>query len=58
MELMLAKNRDAEQVYILVQEIIKEVYPKYYLKEIVDMFCEFHSRENIIKDIDVAPLSA
>ena len=27
------------------------VYPKYYLKEIVDMFCEFHSRENKKKDI-------
>lgn len=52
MELMLAKNRDAEQVYVLVQETIKAVYPKYYLKEIVDMFCEFHSRENIIKDIE------
>lgn len=52
MELMLAKNCDAEQVYVLVQETIKAVYPKYYLKEIVDMFCEFHSRESIIKDIE------
>lgn len=52
MELMLAENRDAQQVYVLVQETIKVVYPKYYLKEIVDMFCEFHSRENIIKDIE------
>ena len=52
MELMLAEHRDAEQVYALVQETIKEVYPKYYLKEIVDMFCEFHSRENIVKDIE------
>ncbi len=52
MELVLAKNRDAQQVYVLVQETIKVVYPKYYLKEIVDMFCEFHSRENIIKDIE------
>ena len=34
------------------QKTIKVVYPKYYLKEIVDMFCEFHSRENIIKDIE------
>lgn len=52
MELILAKNRDAKQVYALVQETIKVVYPKYYLKEIVDMFCEFHSHENIIKDIE------
>lgn len=52
MELMLAKICEAEQVYALVQETIKVVYPKYYLKEIVDMFCEFHSLENIIKDIE------
>ena len=51
MEFKLVKKCDAEKVYALVQETIKVVYPKYYLKEIVDMFCEFHSRENIIKDI-------
>ncbi len=52
MELKLAKKSDTEKVYALVQDTIKVVYPKYYLKEIVDMFCEFHSRENIIKDIE------
>ena len=52
MEFLLAKEQDTEQVYALVQETIRAVYPKYYLKEIVDMFCEFHSRENILKDID------
>ena len=52
MEFKLAKRSDAEKVYALVQETIKLVYPKYYLKEIVDMFCEFHCRENIIKDIE------
>lgn len=30
---------------------IKSVYSKYYLQEIVDMFCEFHSRDNIMQDI-------
>lgn len=29
MKLMVAEHRDAEQVYALVQETIKEVYPKY-----------------------------
>ena len=53
MEIKLAKKCDAEKVYALVQETIKAVYPKYYLKEIVDMFCEFHSQENILKDIEV-----
>ena len=52
MEFKLAKKCDAEKVYTLVQETIKLVYPKYYLKEIVDMFCEFHSLENITKDIE------
>lgn len=52
MEFSLAKKQDAEQVYQLVQETIRTVYPKYYLKEIVDMFCEFHSLENILRDIE------
>lgn len=52
MEFLLAKEQDAEQVYMLVQETIRTVYPKYYLKEIVDMFCAFHSRENILRDIE------
>lgn len=52
MEFKLAKKQDMEQIYELVQETIKTVYPKYYLKEIVEMFCEYHSRENIIKDIE------
>ena len=53
MEFLLAKKQDTEQVYELVQETIRTVYPKYYLEEIVDMFCGFHSRENILKDIEV-----
>lgn len=52
MEFKLAESRDAKKVYALVQETIQVVYPKYYLKEIVDMFCEFHSFENIIRDIE------
>lgn len=52
MEFKLAKKCDAEKVYALVQETIKAVYPRYYLKEIVDMFCDFHSRESIIKNIE------
>jgi len=52
MEFTLAKKHDAEQVYWLVQETIRAVYPNYYLKEIVDMFCEFHSRAAILEDIE------
>lgn len=53
MEFKLAKKCDEEKVYSIVQETIKKVYPKYYLKEIIDMFCEFHSRENIKKDVEL-----
>ena len=52
MEFQLAKKENLEQIYNLVQKTIKIVYPKYYLKEIVDMFCEFHNKENILKDIE------
>ena len=52
MELKLAKSCDAKRVYEIVQENVKEIYPKYYLREIVDMFCEFHNEENIMKDIE------
>lgn len=52
MEFKVAEKQDLEQIYGLVQETIKAAYPKYYLKEIVDMFCEFHSRDNILKDIE------
>lgn len=52
MDFLSAKKQEAGQVYELVQETIKAVYPKYYLKEIVEMFCEFHNQENILKDIE------
>lgn len=51
MEFQLAKKENLEQVYALVQETIKSVYPKYYLPEIVEMFCEYHSREHVLQDI-------
>lgn len=51
MEFQLAKKENLEQVYALVQETIKSVYPKYYLPEIVDMFSEYHSREHVLQDI-------
>lgn len=52
MEFKLATKQDRERIYELVQETIQAVYPKYYLQEIVEMFCEFHSRENILQDIE------
>lgn len=52
MEYIRAKKEDAQQIYLLVQNTIKTVYPKYYPNEVVDFFCALHSRENILKDIE------
>ena len=52
MDYRLAKQDELDVIYDLVQSTIKDIYPKYYLKEIVDMFCNFHNRENISKDIN------
>lgn len=52
MEYRSAKPEDAVCIYKIVQTTIREVYPRYYLAEIVHMFCEFHSEENIRKDIE------
>ena len=52
MEYRLAKSEDAKYIYKIVQKTIKEIYPKYYLTEIVDMFCKFHNEESISKDIE------
>ncbi|MDE5605360.1 MAG: GNAT family N-acetyltransferase [Eubacterium sp.] len=40
------------EIFNLVQQTIKAIYPKYYLQEVVDFFCELHSLENIRKDIE------
>lgn len=52
MKYIKASVADAEQIYNLVQETIRRVYPKYYPGEVVDFFCEFHSKENIAGDIE------
>lgn len=48
----LAKPEDVQAVYDVVQNTIKTIYPKYYPSEVVDFFCELHSRETIAKDIE------
>ena len=47
----MAEPEDTNAIYGMVQDTIKIVYPKYYLPEIVDMFCEYHNKENISEDI-------
>lgn len=51
-EYILAKTADIETVFNIVQNSIKTTYPKYYPKEVVEFFCNLHSMENILKDIE------
>ena len=46
-----ADCRHAEKIFSLVQRTIREVYPKYYPREVVEFFCGLHSLENISRDI-------
>ena len=52
MEYKKATLQESESIYEMVQTTIKTVYPKYYPKEVVDFFCEHHSLENILSDIE------
>ena len=51
MEYRLANTKDAKEICEIAQDTIRKVYPKYYLPEIVDMFCELHNEDNIGADI-------
>lgn len=47
-----ATIKNIDTIYNLVQNTIKTIYPKYYPREVVDFFCNLHSKENIKKDIE------
>ena len=51
MKYLKAEIEQIDIIYELVQKTITEVYPRYYLKEIVEMFKKHHSKENILRDI-------
>lgn len=51
MEYRKATQSDAEEIFTIVQDTIRTIYPLYYPKEVVDFFCELHSKEHISKDI-------
>lgn len=46
-----ATEKDIDQIFLIVQDTIQTIYPKYYPKEVVDFFCELHSKESIAEDI-------
>lgn len=51
MEYIRATESDAEEIYRIVQDTIRTVYPRYYPEEVVEFFCALHCRENIFRDI-------
>lgn len=51
MEILLAKEQHIQGIFDVVQTTVKEMYPKYYRDEVVNFFCEWHSKDNIAKDI-------
>ena len=53
----LAKTEDLQTVYDVVQHTIKTIYLKYYQAEVVDFFCEHHSIDVIVKDIENGSVS-
>lgn len=53
-----ADESHIDSIFQLVQTTIKTIYPKYYPKEVVDFFCNLHSKENIATDIKNGCVSA
>ncbi len=51
-EYKLATITDLENVFSIVQSSIKNTYPNYYPKEVVDFFSNLHCKESIRKDIE------
>lgn len=47
-----ATDENIDCIFHIVQNTITAIYPKYYPRQVVDFFCELHSRENILKDIE------
>ena len=43
----LATTQDLQAVYDVVQYTIRTIYPKYYPVEVVNFFCQLHSKEAI-----------
>ena len=46
-----AAERHAAQIAALVQHTVREIYPRYYLPEIVDAFCSLHDENAVLQDI-------
>lgn len=51
MKYIIATAEMADDIYAILHTTIKTIYPKYYPKEVVDFFCEHHSKEHILEGI-------
>ena len=51
MEYLTATVEMADAIHNILHTTIRTVYPKYYPKEVVDSFCQHHSREHILEGI-------
>lgn len=49
--------KEANEIYEMVQQTIKSVYPSYYPAEVVDFFCEHHKLTAITQDIEAGNVS-
>ncbi len=47
----LATINDLDNIFLITQNTIKEIYPRYYAKGAVDFFMSHHSKEHILTDI-------
>lgn len=48
MEYVKATSDMVESIYKVLHTTIKTIYPKYYPKEVVEFFCNHHSKEHIL----------
>ncbi len=51
MKYVTAVSDMADAIHNILHTTIKTIYPKYYPKEVVDFFCQHHSREHILDGI-------
>lgn len=57
MEYRLATMLEAGDVFELVQQTVKTIYPQYYPTEVVDFFCEHHNFSAIEEDVKAGRVS-
>lgn len=51
MKYIKATSDMADEIYNVLHTAIKTVYPKYYPREVVEFFCQHHSKEHILEGI-------